>query len=499
MANEYSRKVNGMAEEDSTIDIFRVFRLMLKRAWLIILICVLSAALMFGLAWITHEDTYTSYASFSLIIRNSASTQAGTGTESSTEIPGQPSALTSSDISIAEKLTASVRYLMYSDAVLDDISAGIGHKLTARGLKNVLVISSVDQTPFISLRVTTTDPKLSKQVAQETLKVLNEYVPVQLGEVERLETLNTPKEGTLDSSATMKYFPLLGFFGALIVCFFVVFLMDMFSHTLKSVKDVQTLVGTTLLTTIPSAEKKRRKHSQPMRGLLIDSASASFPFVEAYKSLRTKIENLTARKGYRKYIITSAHQDEGKTTVAVNLAMALAQNGKSVIVIDCDLRKPAVMLTLTGKQDDSPGMLSAINGKTDWKDTVKYISSHGIFVIPSGGSAENAAELLNSPVLDEVIEGAEREFDYVLIDTPPTKVVTDALVIATRADATILVMKQDYSDVDSINDVIDDFSSSPAKVIGGVFNSADAGSFGSRYYAYRYGGKDGYRYYKSVK
>lgn len=499
MANEFSRKVNGMAEEDSTIDIFRVFQLMLKRAWLIILICVLSAALMFGLAWITHEDTYTSYASFSLIIRRSASTQAGAGDQIATESSDGTSALTSSDITIAEKLTASVRYLMYSDAVLEDISAGINHKLTANALKNVLVISAVDQTPFISLRVTTAAPHLSMEVAQETLRVLNEYVPVQLGEVERLETLNTPKEGTLDSSAAMKYFPILGFFGALIVCFFVVFLMDMFSNTLKSVKDVQTMVGTTLLTTIPSAEKKRKRNSQPMRGLLIDSASASFPFVEAYKSLRTKIENLTARKGYRKYIITSAHQDEGKTTVAVNLAMALAQNGKSVIVIDCDLRKPAVMLTLTGKQDDSPGMLSAINQKTDWKDTVKYISAHGIFVIPSGGSAENAAELLNSPGLDEIIEGAEKEFDYVLIDTPPTKVVTDALVVATRADATILVMKQDYSDVDSINDVIDDFSSSPAKVIGGVFNSADIRSRVSRNYAYRYDTKNGYSYYKLSK
>ena len=169
--------------------------------------------------------------------------------------------------------------------------------------------------------------------------------------------------------------------------------------------------------------------------LITDEDKVSFAFIECVKSIRTKIENLASNKGFKTFIVTSTYENEGKTTVAINIATSLAQKGKSVLLMDADLRKPAVLRTIGVKYDDKSGLIPIIKGEATYQESIKYVKSLGLFILPSGGITQKSSEVLDADKVRQVIEQARKEFDFIIIDTPPSRVVSDSLVISALADS----------------------------------------------------------------
>ena len=213
--------------------------------------------------------------------------------------------------------------------------------------------------------------------------------------------------------------------------------------------------------------------------------------MESFKAIRTKIENIKAEKGYKAFVVTSTYEDEGKTTVAVNIACSLAQKGKSVLLIDSDLRKPAVLHAVGVKSDTRYGLIPIIKGTSTYVDSIKFIKSLGIFVLPTGGISLKSTEVLDTDKVKAVIEQARKEFDYIIIDSPPAHVVSDSLVIAPLADGIIYNIRRDYAKVSEINRTLDEIRGADIDIIGAVFTMS-AGEENSRYYRrkgyLRYGG-----------
>lgn len=206
---------------------------------------------------------------------------------------------------------------------------------------------------------------------------------------------------------------------------------------------------------------------------------------EAYRSLRTSIKFSSVDKPVKTIVVTSSVMAEGKSTVSGNLAYILSQDGARVLVIDCDLRKPSIHYNFF--VSNSEGLTDALIGSSDLKSVVKKVDD-SLYVITSGTIPPNPSEILGSKAMQELLEELSINFDYIIMDTPPVLPVTDALLLAAKADATLMVVKARKTKEKMVKQTYDQLMEVRANVIGTVLNECDK-SIDNKYYGYYEYGK----------
>lgn len=202
---------------------------------------------------------------------------------------------------------------------------------------------------------------------------------------------------------------------------------------------------------------------------------------ESYRTLRTNIQYSSFDKEYRTIVITSSEPGEGKSTTSGNLAISLSQGEKKVVLIDCDLRKPTMHKRF--KLSNVKGLSDIIVGKTDVTSVLQKYNDN-LAIITSGKIPPNPAEMIGSKSMNALLEALKKVFDYIILDTPPVQAVTDAQILANKADATILVIRAEKTKKDSINNSLNLLKKVNANVIGTVLNGVD---MKERHYYYYYG------------
>ena len=239
---------------------------------------------------------------------------------------------------------------------------------------------------------------------------------------------------------------------------------------------------------------RKKNNSRPERELRVIDKDAPFPFVEAYKSLRTNIDFLSSTNHYRTILVTSAGPWDGKSTVAINLAAAMADSGKRVLLVDCDLRKGSIASYLKISRT-APGITSILGGSSVLKDAIHRDKKLGFDVLTVGALPPNPAELVGSDKMISLVRVLSEMYDYVFIDTPPVSVVTDAAILSRYVDGVILVVRAGETTKQALNASKKALEDVNAHILGAVLNDFDVRkhSYGSGYYSYQYG-KYGYKY-----
>ena len=203
---------------------------------------------------------------------------------------------------------------------------------------------------------------------------------------------------------------------------------------------------------------------------------------ESYRILRTNIEYSSFDTKYKAIVVTSPEPEEGKSTTAGNLALCMAQGDKKVMLIDCDLRKPSLHKKF--KVSNLLGLSDVIVGKADLAiATHRY--NKNLFLLPSGKIPPNPSEMLSSKVMSYLLESLKETFDYIILDTPPLKVVTDSQILSTKADGTILVVRAERTKRDAVKSAVDLLKNVNSNIIGIVLNGIDASRNKYDYY-YQY-------------
>ena len=270
--------------------------------------------------------------------------------------------------------------------------------------------------------------------------------------------------------------------------------------TVKSEADVEQKLDTRLLATVRHEKKYKTLRAQlrfrnRKTSILITNPTTGFAFVETFKRLRTRVDYLLRRAQGKTVMVTSLLEDEGKSTVAVNLALAMARRHKNVLLIDLDLKKPALYKLLDCQQEKffPLEIYLAKGGSVD--ALIRHDAARGIDTILGRKGAGSAADLLGSDRLRDLLAQMRERMDIIIVDTPPMSAGGDAERIADLVDAAILVVRQDQAPVRTLNDCIDVLRRSNAEVLGCVFNNAYAASIGDRQsYGYGYGHDYGYGY-----
>lgn len=200
--------------------------------------------------------------------------------------------------------------------------------------------------------------------------------------------------------------------------------------------------------------------------------------VEAYRSLRTSIKFSLIDKPIKTIVVTSSLAGEGKSTVVGNLAYSLSQDGARVLVIDCDLRKPSIHENFL--LSNEKGLTDVLFGKSDLKGVPKKIED-SLFLITAGTILPNSAEILGSKEMENLIKELKVNFDYIIIDTPPILPVSDTLLLASKADATLIVVKARKTKEKIVKESYEQLIEAKANVIGTVLNESDK-SLDNKYY-----------------
>lgn len=224
------------------------------------------------------------------------------------------------------------------------------------------------------------------------------------------------------------------------------------------------------------------------RGFIaINNPNAPWNYVEAHKSLRTNLNFVSLDKQYRKILITSSIPKEGKSGLVINLGISLAENGSKVLVVDCDLRKPMLYKYL--RIQHGSGLTNLLAGEDTPKNVIQTIPSCGFDFLDAGLTPPNPVELLGSTVFKEMIDELSCKYDYMIFDTPPVGIVTDAAVLSMITDGVIFVIRQKFAALDQIRLAKSNLEAVKADIIGTVLNDYDAAGTtkkGGYYYNYSY-------------
>lgn len=208
------------------------------------------------------------------------------------------------------------------------------------------------------------------------------------------------------------------------------------------------------------------------------------PAAEAFRTLRTNLQFAALDRPLRTVLITSAGPGEGKTTVAANLGVAMAQSGSKVIVLGADLRKPSVHQILGVR--NTIGLTNVLTGAVSWEDALQSTDVEGLYVLPAGPVPPNPAELLASGRMHELLNQLQNACDMVIIDAPPAIAVTDAGVLSRWADGVLLVVSLGITPRDVAKAAKEQLIQVGARILGLVVNRMSGESGYYYYYYHRY-------------
>jgi capsular exopolysaccharide synthesis family protein len=226
---------------------------------------------------------------------------------------------------------------------------------------------------------------------------------------------------------------------------------------------------------------------------LITQSRPQSQMAESYRALRTSLLLTSLGAPPKVILVTSALPEEGKTTTSINSAIVLAQKGTRVLLIDADLRRPSIHKTLGMAPGN--GLSNVLAGSATLQQAIVQSSiSPGLLVLPAGTPPPNPAELLGSGNMRDVLAKLREQYDHIVIDTPPTLSVTDAVIMATRADAVILVIRAGQTTKQALRRARDLLTQVNARTCGVLLNAVNLNS-PDYYYYYEYQGKYGHRYY----
>lgn len=264
---------------------------------------------------------------------------------------------------------------------------------------------------------------------------------------------------------------ILGLFGGIGLAFFIEYL----DNTVKNGKDIEQRFGLTVLGSIEELRDKNSKIETSIRDTPLS------PVAEGYRMIRTSLLLSTPDHPPRTMLVTSMVPQEGKTSTTFNLAMILAQNEKKVLIIDCDMRRPRMHSLFA--VPNSSGLSNYLAGNIE-QNQLRQVEVNGLTMIPAGPPPPNPAELLNSNRMKFLLNEMSKNFDFILLDSPPLLSVTDSLTLGKLVDGTLLVTRSGKTSYDMLESGLGKMRGMKITLLGAIVNGITITKGSEGYYGY---------------
>lgn len=439
-----------------------------KHLWLLglVLVLILSLGMSF-FAYRSHRDYYEAHASFTVRVSNPLY----------------------SDVSSYNERTAQIMQDTFPSILTSDLLKN--RVMEYLGIDSVpsLSVSATAQSSILTLKVRDPDPQKALDVLNAVIACYPQVADFVVGSTELVLLDESGLPSAPVSSFQFRSHAIRGALVGVGLWLVIVALLVFMRNTVHNEEELRKVLSTPCLGQIPTM-KLTKKAPYP----LIHKLRHQADFSESFRLLRLRLEKAMARDGRKVLLVSSAIPGEGKTTIAVNLALALAEKGKLVLLMDCDLRNPSVVTTLDTPEyplNSKYGIVDVLSGSIRAGDAIQTTVVDNLHIISGGpGQKSDKAVMLSQERMELLIQAAREQYDYVILDTPPCSMLSDASELAELAECGLLVIRQDYASREQILDGVQHLADSKLPLVGCMLNNVRKGFTGS----YGYGSGYGYGY-----
>lgn len=458
---------NLLQNNENPIDIYSILRALIKDWWMILTAGLLGAMIAYVMVGSAYIPSYTSSMTF--IVSSKGATN------------------TLSDLNAANEMTETFSEVLNSRLLKKKVQ----QELNLGYLPGEISTSIVEETNLMTLKVSAPSPEHAFKIMKSVLNNYTEITDYVMNTVV-LDVLEPPQVPTRPSNPIsakdmMEKYALI----AMALMALLLALIDYLKDDIKNVKEVEAKLDTKLFGTIYHERKnkslKSRLKKKNKKGLLITDPTSSFMFVETYKKIRTKLMYKTRGDHGKTILVTSVMENEGKSTVAANIALTLAQKSGKVVLVDGDMRRPAIYKILEKELKKEQEIGEFLNGNISVEKLVHFDEKTGLHLLIGSKHYADSTEMISSEMMQRLIQGVQKIADYVVIDSPPTSLMADAEILAEYADVSLLVVRQGMSSAKIINDTIDMLENGNSKLLGCIYNAVKTGVFSGRHILRKYG------------
>lgn len=227
--------------------------------------------------------------------------------------------------------------------------------------------------------------------------------------------------------------------------------------------------------------KKERTGTKTQPVSLVSLVDPSSPVAEQYRTIRTNLQFASsADQQVQSLVVTSSGPSEGKSLTSANLAIVFAQTGRKVLLVDADMRKPTIHKTF--QRSNEAGLSTVLSTGVSLEETAQETPVENLSILTSGPKPPNPSELLGSAKMNQIMEEARNIFDIVIFDMPPVVAVTDAQIMSSKADGTLLVVRENWTRKDALSKAKELLDLVQARVLGVIYNGSEQGKDKAYYY-----------------
>lgn len=463
---------NSIEESENVIDLYVLFGDLLggiKRLWwIMVLLILITTGLSCYMEYKNYAPYYTASATFTVSLNSDKK-----------------------DTSMLEENTKATLmsktfpYIITNGILKDIVQKDLGLDYITEDI----TAENIENTNLFTINVVSDDAKRAYDVLQSVIKNYPKLAEPVVGSTHLTMLDQTGVPGDPDNKKDYKRSMAKGAIPGAAVGVILLLAYAFTRKTIRKAEDLTKLTSMKNLGILPEVVfKKRGKKSYKIVSIRNDKVTPWYK--ECIYKIRTRVEKAMNNQSMKSVLVTSALSGEGKSTFALNLALAIAEQDKKVVLVDCDLHKPSIhkMVTL---QYEAAGLEKVLNEEAELTEALQYSEEDKITILGGLTSVANASEIIGTNKMEEIIRQLEEMFDVIVIDTAPSAVLSDTSVLARFVDGLIYVVKQDYAKVNQILESLDNLSeSSNIKIIGSVINGTKSGISGYGYnagYGYGYG------------
>ena len=429
------------------INTYSILRDLLRSLWAILLGAAAVAMIVNMITHMRMESTYSTNATFVITSRTSGN-------------------YAINNLNAASTMATSCSNVLNSNLLRTKVCGDLG----VSSFNATMSTKVITDTNLMTLKVTSDTPWNTYRITRSVMKNMEELTE-HISSDMVMEVLQDPAvpvapDVSVSTRGEMLKAGLIAAAGFAAVFAVLSYIKD----TIKSEKDLEDKLDSVCLGELYSYGHRSITGKQKDK-LLITELTAGFEFVERFKKLAARVSAEAEKHDAKVMLVTSVREHEGKTTVAANIALALAKKSDRVLLIDGDMRRPALSELFADEDVKLKGSLAdVIRGRVEPDDAVHFDVVRGIYLLLNSKSVSNSTDLVSSESMVKLIERLRDEYEYVVIDTPPMSLMADAEVIADAADLSILTVKYDLVQARDLNDAIDALRSCRAHFAGCVLN-----------------------------
>ncbi|MDD6223707.1 MAG: polysaccharide biosynthesis tyrosine autokinase [bacterium] len=386
--------------------------------------------------------------------------------------------ITQNDVTLNKNLVSTYREIIKSRRILDKVIDQLDLPMSYETLKSHVEVSSISDTELIVISVYDTDSEVAKKIADKIAEVFEEEI-IEIYNIENVSIIDTALvSGEPYNVNVIKQF-VIGAFCGFLISSIIIALMFYMDDTVKTEEDIENKIGLSVLGSVGRYKTKR------MENELIINIDPKAHMSEAIRTLRTNLQFSSVDKKIQTILVTSSVPGEGKSFIAANLAVALANSGSRVLLVDCDIRKGRQHRIFKSYNKKGLSNLLLDDVKEVYGDYVNQTVIKNLSTIYKGMTPPNPSELLNSEKNKQLIEILSQQYDIVIFDGAPINGLPDSLIMGTLVDGVIVVTAYQETSLSLLEDTKRNLENVKANILGVVLNRTE--NKNKKYYGSYYG------------